>query len=310
MSTRQHCFVPAIITFAIFVTLGLMPGCFAPDDDKPLTDSIDSPPLLTFSSVEEAWQHADGSGTKVAVLDWLFDMSEEAKVKYIDAKSMIPDMPIGTVEPWHGEWMAEIVHRIAPGAKIIPIRCNPGREEDDPNDRFESYEKYLWAGIRYAADHGAVAVTNSMGPVRHCNELAEAIDYAEDRGTIFVDVHPEYIAYDGEQYQFCDSGACDSRIIHTGVIAVPDYKVEPDANRDIYLWPYAPEPVYKDGWGFSNGPPQVAGAIALMKSVNPDLNNDEVREIILGSSFVLHGFNVLDTESCVLEALKRKTVNK
>lgn len=299
-----------LVSMACFV-IGVMFACSEPEPNKPEPKQIekssgDETTMLEFSNVEPAWKISKGAGVKVAVCDWLFDLSEEASAKYVSPASMIPDMGIGELDAWHGEWMAGIVHLIAPNAKIIPIRCNPGKDRDDPDDDFEKHEKYLWAGIKYAADHGAVAVTNSMGPVKQCEQLTEAIDYAEERGTIFVDVHPEYLSFNGEQYTFADSAGSDPRIIHVGVVGVPDHKVEPEAARDVYVWPYQTNPVHKDGWGFSNGPPQVAAVIALMKSANPGLTTDEVREIIVSTAFEIHGFRVLDAEAAVEEAINKK----
>ncbi len=216
---------------------------------------------------------------------------------------MIPGEPVGSKKPWHGEWMAEIVHQVAPEAKIIPIRARPGKDGLDADGR-QKYEKYLIQGIRFAADQGAVAVTNSMGPVKHCQELKEAIDYAEQKGTIFIDVHPEYIAYTKRGIQ--EPNQCDKRILHAGVVSVPKYPLRPEASRDVYVWPYEIEPVFEDGWGYSNGPPIVAGAIALMKSANPDLTPKQIRAIIAETAKMKDGFKVLDAEAAVKETIRLK----
>jgi len=268
------------------------------------------PNLITFSRIDKAWGYAKGDNVKVAILDWLFDMSPKASKKYEHATSMVHGQPIGFGEAWHGEWMGQTVHDIAPRAKIIPIRCRPiSKEGEHDSDGRQVYEKYLIRGIRYAADHGVVAVTNSMGSVKHCDELRAAIDYAEQKGTIFIDVHPEYLIYTKDQFKPCDSNECDKRIIHSGIVPVPKYpnaRVNP--SRDIYVWPYQINPVFRDGWGYSNGPPIVAGVIALMKSANPDLNPLNIRGIIRETAYIKDGFRILNAEAAVKQAiaLKRK----
>ena len=77
------------------------------------------PNLITFCKIDKAWGYAKGNNVKVAVLDWLFDMSPKASKKYEYKTSMVPGQPIGFGEVWHGEWMAQIVNDIAPQAKII-----------------------------------------------------------------------------------------------------------------------------------------------------------------------------------------------
>jgi hypothetical protein len=257
------------------------------------------PNFITFSNIDKAWEYSLGQNTKVAVLDWLFDMSQKASDKYVNPTSMIPDKPVGSSKPWHGEWMAMIVHQVAPQAKIIPIRTRPDKDGLDEDGR-EKYEKYLTKGIRFAADQGCVAVTNSMGPVTYCKELEDAINYAEQKGTIFIDVHQERIAK-GTHY--------DDRILHTGVVAVPKHPAIHERGRDIYVWPYDINPVYKDGWGYSNGPPIVAGTIALIKSANPALSSQQVRAIIKETVTIKDGFNVLNAEAAVKKAIELKSVS-
>lgn len=251
--------------------------------------------LLTFSKIDRVSGLSTGKGVKIAVLDWQFDLSGSEAEKYIDAVSMVPGEEIGKLKPWHGEWMAEIIHTIAPDAAIIPIKARSLSSK--------SYEEYLINGIYYAADHGAAAVTSSMGPLTQSPQLDSAVEYAERHGTIFINVHPETIKTPGQKARLCQSGECNSLIIHSGVVTVPDYPVKPESNRDIYTWPYDLKTVYEDGWGYSNAPPIVAGVIALMKEINPSLTTDDVRAIIKQTAFDYQGFGCLDAEAAVRAAL-------
>ena len=132
--------------------------------------------------------------------------------KYENPNSLVPDEPIGTGEPWHSEWMAKIVHRIAPQAKIIPIRARPSKKPgDNAKTNRQAYEKYIIEGIRFAADQGTLAVMNSMGLVKHSEELKAAIDYAEEKGIIFINVHPEYILFTKDTYEECQSCNCSNQ---------------------------------------------------------------------------------------------------
>jgi subtilisin family serine protease len=91
------------------------------------------------------------------------------------------------------------------------------------------------------------------------------------------------------------------------LVSVPKYPVEPEPGRDVYVWPYQMNPIFKDGWGYSNGPPIVAGVVALMKSVNPMLTPQEIRTIIVETVYMRDGFKVLDAEAAVKEAIKRRS---
>jgi hypothetical protein len=256
----------------------------------PQSRSSSEPNFLTFSRIDQAQSYSMGEGTKVAVCDWLFDLrGGEASKKYTNPASMVPGQPVGSAKPWHGEWMAQMVHQTAPACKIIPIRARTEKADFQP---------YLIKGIRFAADKGAVAVTSSMGPITLDNELRQAIDYAEAKGVLFINVHP-----------VTDSkGQSDPRILCTGLISVPGHRVQPDPRRDIFVWPYPLTPTNMDGWGYSDGPPIVAGVVALMKSANAALTPRELKELIVSTAFTnVDGFRVLDAEAALQAAIKRKT---
>ena len=260
--------------------------------------------MITFSKIDRAWAYAQGANTKVAVLDWCFDMSSQAAQRYVHATSLVPGQAIGRLDPWHGQWMAQIVHDTAPQAKVIPIRARPsGREDDRAPDGRQVFETYLIQGIRYAADHGAVAVTNSMGPVKACDDLRAAIDYAEQKGTLFINCHPEYAVYTKDAFTPASGDDVDDRIIHTGIVSVPKYPRRVGPGRDIYTWPYHRNPKFRDGWGYSNAPPIVAGVIALMHSANPKLTPAQIREILYTTASIRDGFKVLDAEAAVKQAM-------
>jgi hypothetical protein len=122
--------------------------------------------------------------------------------------------------------MVDIVHRIAPEARIIPIIGRSLRQK--------GFQDSLIAGVRYAAEHDAVVVTSSMGLITQSPALRDAIDFAEQRGTLFVDVHPETIAAGAGKVRPCAPGECDARIVHSGVVSVPEHPVSPHPARTVY----------------------------------------------------------------------------
>jgi subtilisin family serine protease len=256
------------------------------------------PELLQFSRVDKAHATSKGANTIVAVIDWQFDAGGAAVARYTSPASMVPGEVIGKLKPWHGAWMVEIVHQVAPEAQIMPII---GRSQ-----KGDGYQDYIIQGIRYAAEHGAVAVSSSMGPVDQTEALRAAIDFAEQRGTVFVNVHPENIAARGESFTPCAPASCDSRILHTGVVSAPDHQTRPSDARQVYTWPYDLAAKFKDGWGYSNAPPVAAGVIALMKSANPRLTPEELRQLLRETTYDHEGFRVLDAEAAVRAAMARR----
>lgn len=249
--------------------------------------------LATFSRVPEAWALSRGAGATVAVLDWQFDPAAEVAAHYVAPTSLVPGERIGGLDPWHGAEMVRIVRHVAPEAGIMPIIARASGR---------AYQDQVIEGIRYAADHGAVAVTNSMGLVTASPALRAAIDYAEERGTLFVDVHPENTVAVPDSFVGCQAGACDARIVHAGIVAVPEHPLRPNSARDVYTWPYDLTSLFRDGWGYSSGPPVIAGVIALMKAANPALAPADIRRILVATAAERDGFRVLDAAAAVAAA--------
>ena len=142
-----------------------------------------------------------------------------------------------------------------------------------------------------------------MGPVNQTEELRAAIDYAKQHGTLFVDVHPENVGAKGEKFTPCRVGACDPRIVHPGIVAVPEHPAAPHPSRIVYTWPYDLDAKFQDGWGHSNAPPITAGVIALMKSANPRLTPAQLRQVLAETAYEREEFKVLDAEAAVRRAI-------
>lgn len=261
-------------------------------------NTVTRPELLQFSRIDKAHAISRGANVTIAIVDWQFDPRGAAAPQYVSPASMVPGEVMGKLKPWHGAWMVDIAHHVAPEARIMPII---GRAQ-----KGDGYQSYLIQAIRYAAEHGATVVSSSMGPVDQTDELRAATDFAESRGTVFVDVHPENTAAAGTEFTACTVASCDARIVHTGVISVPDHHTAPSPVRQVYTWPYDLEQKFKDGWGYSNAPPVVAGVIALMKSANSRLTPTQLRQLLRETAYDREGFKVLDADAAVRAAVAQR----
>lgn len=289
MITASSCH-RALATAMAAVVLGA-PGCARPHPERNTTSD-----LVSFSGIDRAQARTRGAGVTVAVIDWQFDANGPAAARYVSAASMVPGEAMGDLKPWHGAWMVDIVHRVAPDASIMPII---GRSL-----RSGSYQDPLVRGIRYAAEHGAVAVSSSMGPVDQGGALRAAIDFAEQHGTVFVNVHPENVAAPGAKFTPCDPASCDPRIVRAGIVSVPEHPTKPNPARLVFTWPYDLDAKFEDGWGYSNAPPVVLGVIALMKSASPRLTPAQVRQLLRDTARERDGFRVLDADAAVRAAVE------
>jgi hypothetical protein len=151
-----------LMSVLAILSLSIAPSSFRRGSHAPPRPAGDAT-LLSYSHDEEAWVHSKGRGVTVAVMDWQFDPDSPARELYVSPTSLIPGEKIGDLSPWHGSWMVNIVHAVAPEASIIPII---GRSLK------RGYSDVVPLGIRLAADHGASVVTSSMASHRRQPDAA------------------------------------------------------------------------------------------------------------------------------------------
>ena len=78
----------------------------------------------------------------------------------------------------HGTMVAGIVHRMAPDAKIMPLRVFDGEGRASIHDVIRA--------IEYAVDHGATVINMSFSYESYSEELMRTVKYAKKQGVICV----------------------------------------------------------------------------------------------------------------------------
>jgi hypothetical protein len=240
----------------------------------------------------QAHEQADGSGVVVAVLDTGVMMGHPALSGVIesdgwdfvdndpdptDAAGGIDEDLDGLTDEaaGHGTMVAGIIHLVAPGATILPIRVL--------NDEGIGRSFDVAKGIRYAVEHGAQVINMSLGMLTHTfvitNEVAGAdtmsVSLVSGAGNIALE-NPAY--FPGSDWRVFCVAALDSN----------DVKAE-FSNWNLHLEMSAPgvgimAPYYDGGYavgaGTSFAAPFIAGQIALIRSLRPDLSPDEIRTVV------------------------------
>jgi len=168
----------------------------------------------------------------------------------------------------HGTMVAGLVHRIAPGATLVPIRAF----HNDGNGSMAD----VIQGIYYAADTAKVnVVTMSFSSPANSDDLKAAIAYAQSKGIICV-----------ASVSNSSSGALVYPAAEDGVIGIAatdyvDFKASfSDWGNDVALaapgvnitstFPRSAD--HRDHWAMASGTsfstPMVAGTVAMMKTLN------------------------------------------
>ncbi len=246
---------------------------------------------LKFSNIDKAQKITKGNGSVIAIIDWLFDAeNKELKPYYYKPKSFTKSNFSRNIEPWHGYWMTQIAHAVAPEAKIIIIEAVENCSEKPDKDT--CWKDNVNKALKYAADNGAAAISISHRAIKEYAARDRAINYAKKRGTLFIDIH--YL------------GSNENVLIPTG-----SYKmVEPKSDVNVCEHtPFGYEEMKKLGgnppaeWGgVSNTAPIVLGVVALVKSVNPKLTGLEIKKIIIDTAKNTDGKKVVDALAAVEKA--------
>ncbi|MFN8546539.1 MAG: S8 family serine peptidase [Candidatus Eisenbacteria bacterium] len=239
----------------------------------------------------EIQQHTLGEGVTIAVIDGGVNAAHPALAgailpngwDFVDNDADPSDTANGLDDDndtlidegaGHGTMIAGIVHLVAPGAKILPIRVM--------NDEGRGETFTVAQGIRYAIEHGADVINLSLGLDSHVFTLRHEVEFASASGITVVGAAGNQAAasllYPAREEVCVSVTALDSLDIKAS-FANYHHDVNVSAPGDGILAPY-----YDGGWaigaGTSFASPFVAGQAAPIRALNPGLSAWQVRSVI------------------------------
>ncbi|WP_162616324.1 S8 family serine peptidase [Xylanimonas allomyrinae] len=190
---------------ALALTLALLPATTPPahaaDDTCTGPHLIDqASPTLARLQVSQAHALSTGSGVVVAVIDSGIDATNPhlgaavlPGIDLVDDTSTTP----GEVDlDGHGTAVAGIiaartfpgsaVEGLAPDARLLPVRVYSQNTDDARKAGTGPTSDRIAAGIRAAADAGAVIANVSLSSTEDVPVIADAVAYAHDHGMLIV----------------------------------------------------------------------------------------------------------------------------
>jgi subtilisin family serine protease len=175
----------------------------------------------------------------------------------------------------HGTMTAGLVHLVAPGAKIMPLKAFAA---DGTSDVFN-----IIRAIYYAVDHGANVISMSFEISQSSPALQNAVQYALNKNLTLV----ASSGNDGQQILVYPAGYntvigvgstnnTDAKSVFTNFATNAVYVAAPGEGV-ITLYPGGN---YAAGWGTSFSAPLVAGEAALVLQGRPGLHPGDVANAI------------------------------
>ncbi len=314
-------------------------GSLAPD---PAT-GLESQWYLHRTRVPQAWQYSRGANVVVADVDWGFRVSHQELRTAIDRTYNAVDGGADVTQgasAAHGTAVLGIAGARADGVGIVgyapeaslwaiqgdsgpnaPVFREPWAEAVDFVRRTDSQrrrkvvivEVQTWPlggnyeqvpsvhrAIRAAIADGCV-VCVAAGNGNRPADRTDSNEPFDPTGSILVGA-TAYDANSNKRAQFSNYG---SRV----VVSAPG-----DVQHDLTCG-QALDSSYRNGFGGTSGAtPKVAGTVALMLSINPDLTPGDVRDILSGTGSALMEDpgkpigTFLNAEAAVAEALRRRSL--
>ncbi len=222
---------------------------------------------------------AGASGTRLGAAATVILNSSSSQ---IDPATVPPDFG-------HGTMVAGVIHRVAPGAKIMPLKAFNANGEASLFDVVQA--------IYYAVDHGAKVVNMSFSVGAFSAELLRAVNYAARKGVTCV----ASAGNDGQQTIVYPAALGDA--IGVASTTVRDYLSDfSNAGGDLVTLAAPGEDVITTypggGWAMVSGTsfsaPWVSGAVALFVDKNhaaqqPSRTNYFLAVDALAHSLPVHG---------------------
>ena len=153
------------------------------------------------------------------------------------------------------------------------------------------YTSDIISGIRFAADNNADVINLSLGGGGYSQSMSDAIEYATNRGSVVVmaagnsgGISPEYPAAHAINHGLA-VGAVDQyeNLASFSNLAGPsviDYVTAPGVN----VYSSIPGDNYALYSGTSMATPHVAGAAALLRGYDPNLQAESIQDLLTGTA--------------------------
>jgi subtilisin family serine protease len=181
----------------------------------------------------------------------------------------------------HGTMVAGVIHLVAPGAQIMPIKAFRADGTGTLSD--------VLRAIYYATQNGAQILNMSFDFTTYSQELAKATNYSARQGVVCV----ASVGNDGQNVMVYPAGlgsvigvastANDDTLSSFSNYGQPPVWLGAPGEGIITTYPYG---TYAAGWGTSFSTPFVAGTVALLRGVDTSVNQTSAAQAVSNAVYV------------------------
>jgi type VII secretion-associated serine protease mycosin len=243
----------------------------------------------------EAWDITTGGEVTIALLDTGVSTSHpDLRGRVLPGYDFANNDPDASDDEGHGTYTAGVaaaegnngtgVAGVCWKCRILPVKVLTSRGRGD--------DATIATGIRWAADQGARIISMSLGGEDDTQVLRDAVAYARQHGALLIaasgngQARGNRPAYPAAYPEVLAVSATDGSDVVTGFSTTGDF-VDISA-PGVGVWSTYWDAERGDGYAAANGTsaacPYVAGAAALVWSIRPDLNADQVAEVLTRSA--------------------------
>jgi len=242
-------------------------------------------------NLQDTHAHATGAGVRVAVIDGGIDFTHPALAgsavsgyDFVDSDADAFDEAGGTTSG-HGTFVAGAVHLVAPDAELHAYRIMT------PNGYGDGFT--LAQAIEQAVDDGCDVINLSVVLTHQHLAVQDALNYAGVAGTLVTasvgNAGKELAVYPAAQSNVLAVAAVDSLLHRADYSNVGSFVDLCAPGTDVYS-------AFQNGlfawWsGTSFSSPQVAGAAALLKEIQPTATVSQLRNALCGTATNLDSVN-------------------
>ncbi len=234
---------------------------------------------FTVHNVKAAHEISTGKGIKVGIMDWSFGYSAH-KDLYADAVNFSENKDALENEH-HGFWMATVLKEIAPDCEIYALSTTDMSEDKMVDNMVKA--------IDWAIEKDIDVLTYSNAPFSEKNrpKIDEAVEKAINNGIVTTFIHydsPNNLFPDGF-FEYSDGNRdADVNILHYDYnhLFLNKYEKFIGFQGDYSKIKSGDDVPYLS---MSSTSPVLAGFVAILKSINPDLSPMEYKEILVKTSY-------------------------